>query len=121
MPETLLSILCSERWRWDSFASSEITFNQDGTGEALRDGAFRPKTYALRLEQGEFRAQSCAPEEGQAQAAATTQHRPRFQLRLTLDPSPYPPREEWLRPERAPDSMRFWEWTQFCSRQAGYF
>lgn len=35
MPETLLSVLCSERWRWDSFASSEITLNQDGTGEVL--------------------------------------------------------------------------------------
>ncbi|KAM3450572.1 hypothetical protein MY3296_006035 [Beauveria thailandica] len=33
MPETLLSVLCSEPWRWDSFASSEITFNPDGTGE----------------------------------------------------------------------------------------
>lgn len=35
MPETLLSILCSEPWRWDSFASSEITFNQDGTGKVI--------------------------------------------------------------------------------------
>ncbi|KAM3477264.1 hypothetical protein MY8738_006544 [Beauveria namnaoensis] len=199
MPETLLSILCSEPWRWDSFASSEITFNQDGTGkltcraelniwiaaeiewkahdaaslqqqqqiistsqqdaaplaagpikidltltkrriphfgdrgadvssssssssssgqgineEALEEAAFLPKTYTLRLEQGHFHAQSYTPEQA-------PQHTPRFQLRLTFDPSPYPPREEWLRPERAPDSMRFWEWTQFCSRQIGYF
>lgn len=35
MPETVLSVLCSEPWRWDSFASSEITFNQDGTGKVI--------------------------------------------------------------------------------------
>ncbi|KAK8142225.1 hypothetical protein G3M48_009136 [Beauveria asiatica] len=194
MPETLLSVLCSEPWRWDSFASSEITFNPDGTGEltcraelniwiaaeiewkaqnaaclqqqistsqqdaaaslaagpieieltltkrriprfggaaaaadvsssghginqeVLEDGAFLPKTYTLRLEQGQFHAQSYTPQPGQA-----PHNTPRFQLRLTFDPSPLPPREEWLRPERAPDSMRFWEWTQFCSRHIGYF
>ncbi|ATY63295.1 epoxide hydrolase [Cordyceps militaris] len=188
MPETLLSILCSEPWRWDAFASSEIVFHPDGTGkltcraelnvwiaaetewkardaaslqqqvslgrdgdddasslaagpveieltltkrrlrsaphpdraaineDVLEEAGFRPKTYTLRLDRGAFHAQSHVPERGQP-----PQHTPRFRLRLTLDPSPYPPRQEWARPERAPDAMRFWEWTQFCSRRIGYY
>ncbi|KAF5131255.1 hypothetical protein E5D57_007608 [Metarhizium anisopliae] len=182
MPESVLSILCSEPWRWDSFASSEITFNQDGTGkltcragfnawiaaeiewtarhaeslqeqitmsqhdsclvdrleieltltkrrpggadmsrhrineDALKEGAFLPKTYTLCLEKGEFHAQSYVPEQGQS-----PRQTPKFQLRLAFDPSPYPPRQEWVRPHRGPDSMKFWEWTQFCSRHIGFF
>ena len=31
--ETLLSILCRERWHWDSEEWSEIVFNENNTGE----------------------------------------------------------------------------------------
>jgi hypothetical protein len=31
--ETLLSILCGERWHWDSEEWSEIIFNENNTGE----------------------------------------------------------------------------------------
>ncbi|KAK2598205.1 hypothetical protein QQS21_005682 [Conoideocrella luteorostrata] len=182
MFETVLSVLCSEPWRWDLFGSSEIRFRQDGTGElicraelnvwiaaevewkprhaeslnqefnpnqhdsalvhqieieltltkrripdlggvdmfgyrinedVLEEEAFMPKTYIICLEKGSFHAQSHQPQEEQPLVEQTG----KFELRLTFNPSPYPPRQEWKQPDRAPDAMMFWEWTQFCCRQ----
>jgi hypothetical protein len=65
----------------------------------LTDGAFRPKTYALRLERGTFLTQYDARPPGEQP------HARRFALRLTFDPSPYPPRHE-SRESNAPNRMK---------------
>lgn len=41
---------------------------------------------------------------------------PTFALRLTFDRAPFPGREEWRRPEGAPDVFEFWEWNIFLGR-----
>ncbi|EGX91065.1 epoxide hydrolase [Cordyceps militaris CM01] len=77
----------------------------------LVQAAFEPKTYTMTLEKGTFLSPCDAqfPE-------YLTEHTPRFQLRLTFDTSPYPPRCEWQKPQEGPDAIRFWEWKQFCGR-----
>ncbi|EFY94155.1 hypothetical protein X797_011667 [Metarhizium robertsii] len=35
MQESLLSILCSETWHWDSEDASQISFNENGTGKLI--------------------------------------------------------------------------------------
>ncbi|KAK8926858.1 hypothetical protein VCV18_003322 [Metarhizium anisopliae] len=54
--------------------------------DALKEGAYLPKTYTLCLEKGEFHAQPYVLEQGQSPWQT-----PKFQLRLTFDPSLYPP------------------------------
>ncbi len=76
----------------------------------LTDAAFRPKTFALRLEHGHF----VTPYDARPPGAQP--HTPHFALRLAFDPSPYPPRHEWREPAGAPDAMRMWEWKEFCAR-----
>ncbi len=78
-----------------------------GNEASLTDDAFRPKTYTVRLETGNFLA---AVEESEF----TTRHA----LRLVFDPSPYPPRSEWKEPEGGPDANRPWEWTKFYGRES---
>lgn len=78
----------------------------------LTDEAFLPKTYTVRLEEGNFLTpyDLMLPEEDQ--------YTPRFALRLAFDKSPYPPRHEWKEPGGAPDAMKMWEWKDFCGRQS---
>ncbi|KAK8917677.1 hypothetical protein VCV18_008997 [Metarhizium anisopliae] len=80
----------------------------------LAQAAFKPKTYTITLEKGNFLSPYDArfPE-------AQTEYTPRFRLRLTFNTSPYPPRCEWQEPQGAPDALKFWEWKQFCSRKIG--
>ncbi|OAA72184.1 hypothetical protein ISF_01257 [Cordyceps fumosorosea ARSEF 2679] len=80
----------------------------------LVEAAFQPKTYTFTLEKGNF----FTPYDAQS-PEGLTEFTPRFQLRLTFDTSPYPPRDEWKKPEEGPDSIKFWEWKQFCGRRLG--
>ena len=73
----------------------------------LTDAAFLPRTYALRLEKGNFVAPSNHPFGWEPMATQ------RYALRLSFDPSPYPPRNEWKKPERGPDAMKMWDWKEF--------
>lgn len=43
---------------------------------------------------------------------------PRYSLRALFDTSPYPPSEEWRRPEGGPDSNAFWGNREFVARRA---
>ena len=78
----------------------------------LVDDAFRPKTYSVRLEKGNF---LCAYD---AMLPKEDEFTPRFALRLVFDKSPYPPRQEWKKPEGAPDAVKMWEWKEFCARES---
>ena len=78
----------------------------------LTDEAFRPKTYTVRLEKGNF----LAPFDAIGQRE--DQYTPRFALRLAFDPSPYPPRHEWKEPGGAPDALEMWQWKEFCGRSS---
>lgn len=74
----------------------------------LEDTAFRPKSYSVSIEKGHF-VRPCA---------VGTESPERYALRLLFDKSPYPPREEWTRPEGGPDSAQFWRVTEFVGREA---
>ncbi|TFL04953.1 hypothetical protein BDV98DRAFT_601401 [Pterulicium gracile] len=75
----------------------------------LTDDAFLPKSYIVSLEKGRFITAF-----DQLGEPRRLEYTPEYALRLTFDRSPYPPREEWRRPEGAPDAMKFWEWREFC-------
>lgn len=72
----------------------------------LADGAFRPKVYTVRLEQGRF----ALP--GHVETATD----PRYVLRIVFDTSPYPPRSEWRVPEMGPEALCVWDMKEFVAR-----
>jgi len=76
----------------------------------LKDDAFRPKSYTIRIEKGNF-IEPC-------HIGSSSSHRPRFALRLVFDKSPYPPRSEWRRPEGGPDGGQFWDHKEFVGRSS---
>ena len=78
----------------------------------LTDDAFRPKTYTIRLEQGNFMTPAHARH--RMENALTE----RYALRLLFDKSPYPPRHEWKEPDGGPDANQFWEWKEFAGRES---
>ncbi|KAI9770644.1 MAG: hypothetical protein M1839_003093 [Geoglossum umbratile] len=76
----------------------------------LIDDAFRPKSYTIRIEKGNF-TEPCY-------IRFSSSHRPRFALRLVFDESPYPPRSEWREPEGGPDGGQFWDHKEFVGRSS---
>jgi hypothetical protein len=80
--------------------------------DRLTDEAFRPKTYAIRLEKGNFITPA------HAKARINTELTERFALRLAFDKSPYPPRHEWKEAEGGPDANQFWDWKEFAGRES---
>ena len=78
----------------------------------LTDAAFRPKTYTVTLERG---GTFLTPWDVDRDKGIPFM--PRFASRLSFEPSPNPPREEWKEPVGAPDANEFWEWKQFCSQK----
>lgn len=81
----------------------------------LRETAFTPKRFTLTFEKGSFVS---AADVKWRKKKKDLWDAPRFKCRLTIDPSPYPPREEWLDPL---DQMEFWTWTQFCTERDAEF
>lgn len=79
-------------------------------GRALTDDAFLPKSFAVKIEQGNF-IEPCV-------IGFPASDRPRFALRLLFDKSPYPPRSEWKQPEGGPDGGQFWDHREFVSRES---
>ena len=88
--------------------SSVLTQSTLVNGGSLKDDAFRPKSYAVTIEQGNFKEPFYI---GFPDSDNT-----RFALRLLFDKSPYPPRSEWKKPEQGPDGGPFWHHTEFVSR-----
>jgi len=89
-----------------AFLSRSTILNELG----LTDAAFRPKSYTIRIEKGNFVEPCCI--------RGMSPSMPRFALRLLFDTSPYPPRVEWRAPEGGPDSNCFWEHREFVGRAA---
>ena len=77
---------------------------------SLTDDAFRPKSYTVRIERGNFIEPCCI--------GYSSSESPRFALRLLFDKSPYPPRSEWKEPEGGPDGGQFWNHVEFVSRNS---
>lgn len=91
--------------KWQSFPINEA---------CLKDAAFRPKAYSIRLEQGSF-AHPC--QAGSQNDDDWPWMLTRFALRLVFDNSPYPPRSEWKKPDGGPDSLQFWNRKEFVARE----
>jgi len=91
----------------------------------LTDEAFLPKTYTLQLEKGRFRTQYdrlYPTEAGWLDNAKWLVEKtlyggrktaPWYAYKLAFDVSPYPPQKEWKSPDGAPNTFKFWEWTEF--------
>ncbi|KAI9662744.1 MAG: hypothetical protein M1829_006139 [Trizodia sp. TS-e1964] len=77
---------------------------------SLSDDAFRAKPFSIRIEKGNFTEPVWVGSEGS--------FRPRYTFRLLFDKSPYPPREEWKKPEGGPDSNKFWDNVEFVGRRS---
>lgn len=71
----------------------------------LKEAAFQPKMYTIRLEEGHFATPF------HTIANPSTQY---FLLRLLFEPSPYPPQEEWMRPQLCHNE---WEMKEFVGRE----
>jgi hypothetical protein len=86
-----------------------------GSERGLTDDAFRPKSYTITIEKGNF-IQPCftGPHSSHYESFKSC----RYALRLLFDKSPYPPRSEWKDPEGGPDSAKFWNITEFVSRSS---
>ena len=78
----------------------------------LTDEAFKPKTFSVMLEKGNF----LTPQD--EMLSAEDKYTPRFAFRPEFDRSPYPPRSEWKEPQGAPDAMKMWEWKDFVGRKS---
>ncbi|KZF26976.1 hypothetical protein L228DRAFT_243538 [Xylona heveae TC161] len=90
-------LFCDPRW-------ISIPINDYNLG----DEAFRPKRYTIRLEKGNFFSPGCVQQ--------GTEWDPWYALRLTFDKSPYPPKQEWKRPDGPQIHNPFWELVEFCGR-----
>ncbi|KAH0556557.1 hypothetical protein GP486_005584 [Trichoglossum hirsutum] len=77
---------------------------------SLTDDAFRPKSYTVGIEKGNF-IEPCY-------VGYSSSGRPRFALRLVFNESPYPPRPEWRNPERGVDEGQFWDHKEFVGRSS---
>lgn len=77
---------------------------------SLSDDAFRPKSFTIRIEKGDFTEPIWV--------GSKDSYRPRYEIRLLFDKSPYPPRAEWKKPEGGPDSNNFWDNIEFVGRRA---
>ncbi|KAI0107991.1 hypothetical protein F4776DRAFT_644322 [Hypoxylon sp. NC0597] len=75
---------------------------------SLTGDAYRPKTFTVRMEKGNFMVPCFIGYSGS--------DKPRFALRLLFDKSPYSPRSEWKEPERGADGGQFWDHVEFVGR-----
>lgn len=66
----------------------------------LLDDAFHPRQFKVRFERGCFSRLW-----GFSDAKS--------EFRLIFDPSPFPQRDMWKRPDRGPDAYEFWQWKVF--------
>lgn len=78
--------------------------------DRLTDDAFRPKTYTVRLDKGNFLTTY------DSNYIKEPDWVPRYALRLTFEPSPYPPRHEWKEDVCGVDTLKFWDYKEFCAR-----
>ncbi|KAI1409889.1 hypothetical protein F5Y13DRAFT_169166 [Hypoxylon sp. FL1857] len=95
------------QWVQSSILSRSTLVNE----YSLTDEAFRPKSYTIRIEKGNFMVPCCV---GYVSSSKT----PRYGLRMLFDKSPYPPRSQWREPEQGPDDCQFWDHIEFVSRPA---
>lgn len=79
----------------------------------LTEDAFRPKRYVMKLEKGNF----ITPRDDKLHDIDDGTRS--YALRLSLDPSPFPPREQWRQPEGAADSQQVWDIKRFASHDIG--
>lgn len=93
------------KWTEGSTLKTSTMVNE----HSLTDDAFRPKSYAVRIEKGNFVEPSSI-------GFLPNSDKPRFAIRLLFDKSPYPPRSEWKTPDGGPDTGEFWDHVEFVSR-----
>jgi len=80
----------------------------------LTNDAFLPKTFTLTLTKGRF----LSLYDALGAENEMLVYIPHYALRLSFEPSPYPPQSEWIEqkdPSRWWNANRVWEWTDFCS------
>jgi len=78
---------------------------------SLTDDAFRPKSFNVRIEQGNF---STPAHIGSEFAHLGPSSDLRWAMRLIFDPSPYPPESEW----KDTYGCHFWDFKEFVGRQS---
>lgn len=82
----------------------------------LKDEAFIPKIYTLKLERGAFYEPSLI-----RKALENIHTTPTYLYRLTFDTSPYPPEQEWSKIKGGPAKFKFWELVDFVSDETEDF
>jgi hypothetical protein len=78
-------------------------------GGCLLDGAFQPKSFTVRIEQGKFSPPGHIDD--------VFARDPRYTKRLVFNKSPYPPESEWKESWREdwtmPEGQNWWDYKEF--------
>ncbi|KAI0887520.1 uncharacterized protein GGS22DRAFT_110608 [Annulohypoxylon maeteangense] len=92
--------------RLPKVAETSVLAQGNGINERnLTDDAFQTRLFTVRIEKGNFVEPACIGHSNW-----------RYELRLTFDKSPYPPREQWKDTEYGPDQGQYWNIVEFVSR-----
>jgi hypothetical protein len=95
---------------WAQKSSRKFPFANEGS---LTDDAFQPKSFTVRIEEGDFEipSQAWVP----SKFAHLHSGRPslKFTRRLVFDVSPYPPKSEWKKGSHGKD---LWDFKEFVGK-----
>jgi hypothetical protein len=80
------------------------------------DDAFRPKSYSVRIEKGNFIEPCYIGSSGPPEATAVSLYRPRYALRLVFDKLPYP--HDVSGGSRREAGGQFWDHKEFVGRSS---
>jgi hypothetical protein len=81
---------------------------------SLEDGAFQPRLFAVRIEQGLFEPPAATRSRSKGFYCAEPDLH--YTRRLVFDPSPYPPESQWKRTRWFSSNVAYWEWKEFVGK-----
>jgi hypothetical protein len=94
------------------FAVGDATWSEG----LLHEKAFALKTFTIHFAQGSF----ISGADIKWKKIKDLWNAPRFSFKMTMDPSPYPAREEWVDPVSV-EAFGFWNWNVFVAEKDGQF
>lgn len=94
------------------FAIGDSTWS-DGL---LFDNAFKERQFTITFDQGSF----VSGADIKWKKVKDLWDAPRFRYRMTMDPSPYPARKDWVDPTSV-EALGFWNWNVFCAEKDDLF
>jgi hypothetical protein len=95
---------------WAQKSSRKFPFANEGS---LTDDAFQPKSFTVRIEEGDFEIPSKAWVPSKRAHLSSGKLSLDYKRRLVFDKSPYPPKSEWKKGSHGKD---LWDFKEFVSK-----